>query len=198
MTTHIKHFRTRTFYFITFTCNKWLPLIEETGLYNYFPKVVLHLENKGVRLSGYVLMPNHIHLLVYVEATCKSLNRAIGESKRFMAYKIVKRLREAGKENLLKVLAEGVAEGERRKNKKHQVFRLSFDAKQIEGDVQINAILDYIHSNPVKGRWNLVDDYRHYPYSSARFYEEDVEGIVKVWDFRTVASESSVSDSEGG
>ncbi len=42
------------------------------------------------------------------------------------------------------ILADGVALGERLKNKRRQVFKLSFDARHIEGEKQINAVLDYI------------------------------------------------------
>ena len=31
--------------------------------------------------------------------------------------------------------------------------------------------LDYIHHNPVKGKWALVEDFALYPHSSAGFYE---------------------------
>ena len=37
----------------------------------------------------------------------------------------------------------------------------------------IEQKLDYIHHNPVKGKWNLSNDYTQYAYSSARFYEEN-------------------------
>jgi hypothetical protein len=31
--------------------------------------------------------------------------------------------------------------------------------------------INYIHMNPVSGKWNLVEDYTDYPYSSAAYYE---------------------------
>jgi putative transposase len=35
--------------------------------------------------------------------------------------------------------------------------------------------VDYIHFNPVSGKWNLAKDYLEYYYSSAVFYETGVE-----------------------
>ena len=35
----------------------------------------------------------------------------------------------------------------------------------------MSKVLDYIHHNPVNGKWSLVEDYVDYPYSSARYYE---------------------------
>lgn len=67
-------------------------------------------------------MPNHVHLLVYLTPGCKGLNKIIGDSKRFFAYEIVKRLEQKRESNLLDVLKAGVQENERKKGKKHQVF----------------------------------------------------------------------------
>jgi putative transposase len=41
--------------------------------------------------------------------------------------------------------------------------------------------LDYIHNNPVKGKWQLAKDYLSYHYSSARFYETGIDefGFLK-------------------
>ncbi len=136
------------------------------------------------------MMPNHLHLLIYVNRECKGLNRILGEGKRFLAYEIVSRLREQKELSLLKTLSEGVQPQELKKGKKHQVFRLSFDAKEVEGDDSINQVLDYIHYNPVSGKWNLASDFTEYNYSSARFYEFEEEGLVELEDYRKI-SESS-------
>ena len=114
-----------------------------------------------------------------------------------MAYEIVSRLKKLGEIDLLKKLTDGVQENEKAKGKKHQVFRLSFDAKEVVGEESISKVLDYMHHNPVSGKWNLVKDYTRYAYSSAGFYELGKEGLVKIVDYRNVASESSTSDSEG-
>ncbi len=188
MVTHIKHTNKEVFYFVTFTCFRWLPLIAESNVYDYLNKWSIQLSEKGIKICGYVIMPYHIHLIVYVLDDCQGLNYEIGEAKRFMAYEIVRRLKKLNKIKLLNTLSEAVALSEKRLGKKHQVFKKSFDAKQIEGNVQINAILDYIHENPVNGKWSLVDDYRDYTYSSVRFYQEGEKVGLQVWDFRTVSS----------
>ncbi len=137
------------------------------------------------------MMPNHIHLPVYVEKESKDLNRVIGDGKRFMAYEIISRLKELKAISLLEALSNGVQKNESSKGKKHQVFRLSFDAKQVKGDKEINSVLDYMHNNPVSGKWNLAEEFTSYPYSSARFYELDEKGIVEITDYRSIISESS-------
>jgi hypothetical protein len=51
------------------------------------------------------------------------------------------------------------------------VFKDSFDAKAIYSDKFLFQKLDYIHSNPVKGKWTLAKDNVSYEHSSASFYE---------------------------
>ena len=69
------------------------------------------------------------------------------------------------------MLRNGVQKNERKKGKKHKVFIPSFDSKVCVGDEQVGKMLAYIHANPVKGKWNLVDDCLDYEHSSVRFYE---------------------------
>ncbi|MEZ5024105.1 MAG: transposase, partial [Chitinophagales bacterium] len=78
MATHLLHSEKNCFYFVTFTCYNWLPIIDQCNLYEYLPKWSENLSKKGCRISGYVIMPNHIHLLVFVEPNSKGLNSIIG------------------------------------------------------------------------------------------------------------------------
>ena len=102
----------------------------------------MELNIRGIINCDYVFMPNHIHLLVYVEDWSKGLNLVIGEAKRFLAYEIVKRLTAQNDMEILNALSMGVQEKERKKGKKHQVFRLSFDGKEVVGDKDICKVLD--------------------------------------------------------
>jgi hypothetical protein len=130
-----------------------------------------HLKNAGCFVTGYVIMPNHFHVLLFLSHCGTSLNFLVGEGKRFMAYDIVSGLREAENHSLLKLLAEGVRPKEKLKGKNHQVFRTSFDGRVCYDEKMIEQKLDYIHHNPVRGKWKLVDDYTKYEHSSAAFYE---------------------------
>ena len=186
MSTHTKHHGVNTFYFVTFTCYKWLSLIHKTNLYGYFQKWSSQLSKRGVSISAYVIMPNHVHFLFYVDESCIDFNKAIGESKRFLAYEIVKRLKNQNETEVLRALSEGVQESEKKKGKKHQVFRLSFDAKEVSDVKDLSKVVDYIHLNPTEGKWELVNDYVKYPYSSAGFYEEGKDAGLKLLDYREV------------
>lgn len=185
MSTHKVHEQKDTFYFITFTCYEWLPLIEQASIYDYFSTWFSRIHDRGCLINGYVIMPNHLHMICFPKEESKGLNHIIGEAKRFLAYKIIDELGSKKKITILKKLKAGVRPKEKENQKRHQVFRLSFDAKDINYD-QLTEVLDYIHHNPVKGKWNLAKDFTLYPYSSAAYYELGDEKPGFLTDYREV------------
>ena len=172
MATHTDHSKNYGIYFITFTCCKWRPLFEEVNLYSYFNKWFEYLKKMQADLVGYIIMPNHFHALIHVSEICDaSLNKLVSNGKRFLAYEIISRLKQKGNTKELFLLANEVSSSERLKGKQHEVFKLSFDAKFCYSREMIEKKLDYIHQNPVSGKWELVNNWVDYPYSSAKFYE---------------------------
>jgi REP element-mobilizing transposase RayT len=119
-----------TIYFVTFTCHKWLLLFEETKLYDNIYGWFKIFREQGIKTVGYVLMPNHLHCMLYLPKEAPELYKIISNTKRFMAYEIIKRLKAGKKESLLEKLEEGVKVKEGKKGKLHQVFKESFDAKE--------------------------------------------------------------------
>ena len=162
---------TNSIYFITFTCYKWLPLIKKTNAYDAVYKWFDVLQAKGVSIAGYVIMPNHVHVLLHFPEMPKSLNTTIGNAKRFIAYEIIRRLAANGENDLLDALHSGVSKRERKKGQLHKVFEESFDGKECYSTDFIFQKLDYMHHNPVSGKWNLANDFTEYEHSSASFYE---------------------------
>jgi len=93
-----------SFYFITFTCYKWLPLFRDADAYHSVYKWFDNLLKNNIYVTGYVIMPNHLHALHYFPQMPKSLNSIIGNAKRFMAYDIIKNLEEKKNNKLLDFL----------------------------------------------------------------------------------------------
>lgn len=174
-----------SFYFITFTCYKWLQLFKEADAYDAVYKWFDHLYKNNIYVIGYVIMPNHVHVLLYLPEMPKTLNTLIGNAKRFIAYEIIKRLEEKLETNLLDLLHGGVKKREAKKGQVHKVFEDSFDAKECNSEEFIFQKLQYIHHNAVSKKWNLVNDFTYYEHSSASFYERGIkkyENIVHVND----------------
>jgi REP element-mobilizing transposase RayT len=162
-------------YFITFTCYKWLPLIELTKAYDSVYKWFDYLKTRGHFITGYVIMPNHIHVLIGFRNEGKSINKTIGDGKRFLAYEIVKRLEHQGERAILAQLQAAVEPTDKQRNKKHEVWSDSFDWKECRSRQFVDQKLDYIHRNPCAGKWNLAACPAAYEHSSARFYAEGID-----------------------
>lgn len=45
-------------------------------------------------VKRYVIMPNHIHVIIDFGTSAISINTIVSNAKRFMAYEIIKRLKE--------------------------------------------------------------------------------------------------------
>ncbi len=100
----------------------------------------------------------------------KSINKIVSNGKRFMAYKIVERLKEQNRGDVLLQLCEAVTKSDKDKVKIHQVFERSFDCKEITSQYFFIQKLSYIHNNPCSGVWKLVENLVDYVHSSAKFY----------------------------
>ena len=53
-----------------------------------------YLKSKNHFVKGYVIMPNHLPVLIEFSNSTKSINTIVSNGKRFIAYEIVKRLQE--------------------------------------------------------------------------------------------------------
>ena len=116
-------------------------------------------------------MPNHLHCILFFPTADFSLDKIISNAKRFIAYEIIKRLQETNQTEILQQLQDAVTAKEKAKGQLHKVFEESFDAKSVDNKKFVFQKLNYIHLNPVRGNYKLVNDWREYEHSSASFYE---------------------------
>lgn len=175
-------------YFITFTCHQWLSLIETTKAYDLVYNWYDVLGSKGHSITGYVIMPNHLHMLLYFTGGNQSLNTHVGNGKRFMAYEIISRLKQQNEISMLSKLANDVQAKDKSRGKNHEVWISSFDVKECKTEKFILQKLHYIHNNPCTGKWNLADSSIHYLHSSASFYISGRQGGYAVKDYREFIS----------
>ncbi len=182
MSVRTEHTTEYTHWFITFTCLNWLPLFEITQSCDLVYKWFNYLRtNKIAEVEAYVIMPNHLHAILYLPEKDTALNKIVANGKRFMAYEIVHRLQQKGETKLLDELSNPLIEHEKKKGQKHRVFKPSFDAKPIFTDKFMLQKLNYIHNNPVSGKWQLAEHPAAYEHSSASFYEL---GVTKYFEPR--------------
>lgn len=175
--------------FCSFTRLKWQPLFEITDLYDEIYRWFNILTQNNHQICGFVIMPNHLHLLLYAAESESSINTILGNGKRFLAYEIVDRLERAGREDILQTLASHVTVGEKKRRKKHRVFEVSSDIKPCYTEKFILQKLEYIHANPITGKWQLAETMDMYPHSSAGFYELNHEHPhVKITHYKDVSA----------
>jgi REP element-mobilizing transposase RayT len=173
-------------WFVTFTCYNWMLLFEATQGYDLvYNWLRLMSEKHDIKTFAFVIMPNHVHLLLYLPDAKINLNTIIGNAKRFMAYGFIQRLNSNNDHRLLNTLALACSEKEKAKGQQHKAFEPSFDAKPVYSTEFLNQKLDYIHHNPVNGKWRLADEFTDYLHSSAGFYYlEQPHPLINLTDYR--------------
>jgi putative transposase len=182
MSTHTRHSSQASLYYVTFTCRHWLPLFELVNgydlVYNWFnfPK-----ENHSIKTNAYVIMPNHVHCILFFPTDQYDLSKIVANGKRFIAYEVIQRLKDKQSHNVLLQLQEGLSDKQLDKGQHHKVFEDSFDAKPVYHRQFLIQKVKYIHLNPVSGKWKLAAHWEDYQYSSATFYVKNiVEGFAPV------------------
>ncbi|MEO8710776.1 MAG: hypothetical protein ABI405_01570, partial [Parafilimonas sp.] len=134
-------------YFITFTCARWLPLFEITKYYEAVYTWFNVLKQNGHYIIGYVIMPSHVHAVIAFHNTGKTINSIVANGKRFMAYDLVKQLKNQNQIAVLKQLEGWVNNTQKSDNKLHEVFEPSFDWRECRTEKFIVQKLNYIHNN---------------------------------------------------
>jgi putative transposase len=116
-------------------------------------------------------VPNHFHL-VWEQNKMNVKETAKGSLLKHSAHAFLKVLKENGTSNLHEVNAA---------NKKHEIWQRDSLGIEIYSREVAKQKLDYIHFNPVSGKWLLAKDDLSYHFSSARFYENGVDefGFLK-------------------
>jgi REP element-mobilizing transposase RayT len=125
------------------------------------------------KLIGYVIMPDHFHLLANPLST--DITRLAGKFKGRVASRILKWLRAQNKIQSLAKLAlrKPLASGQT-----HAVWQPDFSAIDIWSHKFIRQKLNYIHMNPVRA--GLCDHPAKWRWSSYHAYFPHEEGAVPI------------------
>jgi len=143
-------------FFITFTCYNWLPLFEVTNSYDVVYNWFDYLKHQGHFITGYIIMPNHLHATIAFSESEKDINKIIGDGKRFIGYEIINRLKTKEETVVLEQLFKGVNNSDRKRGKLYELWEDSFDWKECTGHAFIEQKLIYVHQNPFAGKYHLA------------------------------------------
>lgn len=165
-------------YFWTSTVYQWKHLLRANKYKNILLESLSYLcRNDKINVYGFVLMPNHIHLLwEMLKTNGKEMPHA--SFQKFTAHKIRKDL-EAYHPKVLDLFYV---------NEKERAYRF-WQHKPLAIHVQSKVVaeqkLEYIHTNPLQAaHWNLAAYPEEYQYSSACFYETESKEHSFLTDYR--------------
>jgi len=161
------------YYYITATFTRWLPLLRRHEIRAIVcAEIATAIAGCGGSVTAFVLMPGHLHLLVYLPRE-GVLHRFCMLWRGRSARRITALLEEHGEHAVLAVMAEHATKGRRYAVWKEQVRTLP-----ITGRTKLNAMVNYIHANPV--RKHLANNPADWPFSSYRFYERGDNAMLEI------------------
>jgi REP element-mobilizing transposase RayT len=164
-------------HFITATVVDWIDVFTRK---NYRDCIIecfdYCIKNKGMILYGYVVMSNHIHMII--QSNDGKLSDLLRDFKKFTAKKILDKIKnepESRREWMLERFK--IATETHSRNKNHQFWQYGNHAEEIFTEHFLWSKLDYIHMNPVRS--GIVLKIEDYIYSSANNYVNGI-GIIEV------------------
>ncbi len=150
-------------HFLTCTVIGWLPLFAHPQVARIVLDALQFMYVRGrLTLYAYVVMENHLHLLVAAD----DLSTQIGRFKSYTARQVIDWLNETGRRSILKQLS--ALKARHKKDRAFQFWQEGSHPQQIRGEMMLRQKISYIHENPV--RRGYVDEPVHWRYSSARTY----------------------------
>jgi putative transposase len=152
--------------FYTATIKDWLHLLKPDKYKDIIiDSMKFMVGNKRVKIYGFVIMPNHIHIIWQILYPYKPSD-VQRDFLKFIAQKILYDL----KENHIQVLEKFISEN---KDRNHQIWKYNSLSIPLYSEKVLIQKLDYIHNNPIHEKWKLAIDITDYKYSSAKFYYKD-------------------------
>lgn len=159
-------------HFITCTILHWLPIFTRPESVQIIFDSLNHLRKTDqLKLFGYVILENHLHLIVNSE----NLPKTIQKFKSYTARQIISLLKANGSKTLLDQLKFYKKAHKTKTN--YQVWQEGCAPKLIQNEGIFRQKLEYIHHNPVKRGY--VEQASHWRYSSAKNYDGQ-SGLIEV------------------
>ncbi len=148
-------------YFVTSSIVNWIPVFANPAIATIiFDSLRFLQDEKRLSLHAYVLMENHLHLIV----SSPNLAKEMRDFKSFTARQCINWYKQHDKHWLLAQLR--FHKKPHKSKQMLQFWQEGFHPKLIQNDAMLKNKLDYIHHNPVERGY--IDDPAHWRYSSYR------------------------------
>ncbi|HKL18391.1 MAG TPA: transposase [Halalkalibaculum sp.] len=151
--------------FLTLTVVDWIDVFTRR-IYNDFIIENLNYcqKEKGLKIFAFVLMTNHLHLIVKTE---ESLPGIIRDFKTYTSKEILKLIANNQSESRTEWMLESFRKAGQKNigNRYHQFWQNGSYPVALYSNQVIEQKVDYVHNNPVRA--GFVDDPTKFYYSSA-------------------------------
>ena len=166
-------------HFVTFSVVGWVVVFSR----EYYKEIIVDSlkycqENKGLVLHAWVIMSNHVHLII--SSSSNKIENLVRDIKKFSSKQIIKAIQEhpaeSRKEWMLNIF--NYAGKQNNNNKDFQFWKQDYHPIELNTHEIMQQRLNYLHENPVKS--GLVWEAWNYKYSSAIDYNTNENGLLKL------------------
>ncbi|MEA3495814.1 MAG: transposase [Bacteroidota bacterium] len=165
-------------YFLTFQVVGWADVFSRKDYRDIIIDSFTHCrKNKGLLLYAYVIMTNHVHVIM--QSKKNNLSDIVRDLKKYTSKEILKSIANNKKESRkgwLNMIFQYYGKFNKRVGN-IQFWTHDNHAVELYNNEMIDSRLNYIHENPVKAGWVINPE--DYLYSSARNYAE-LESLIEI------------------
>jgi putative transposase len=166
-----RYYGNQDLHFLTYTCYRRLPLLASVHARNTFVEILGEVRERfEFLLIGYVVMPNHIHLLIS-EPAKGTPSTVMQVLKQRVSRRLRARKKRAPQTQLQLAFVEGEFMSRQFWQRRFHDFNVWSHKKKIEK-------LEYMHMNPLKNK--LVEHPKDWPWSSWSYYARRETGLVQI------------------
>ncbi|MDA7746759.1 transposase [Psychromonas sp.] len=158
-------------HFVTLTVLHWIPVFTRPATVDIILDSLRFLMAEGLKVHAYVILENHLHLVLQSE----QLGKDIARLKSFTAHELITYLEQHHVKTILEQLA--FYKKAHKDDRAYQFWQEGVHPEMIQGESMMRQKIEYIHQNPVKREY--VDCAKHWRYSSARDYEGE-KGLIDI------------------
>ena len=170
-------------HFLTFTVVGWIDVFSRKAYRDILLEgLQFCIENKGMKLHAWVIMSNHIHLIISTEEN--KIEHLVRDLKKFTSKQIINSIIESHSEsrkewmiNLFKF-----AGSHNNNNTTYQFWKQDYHPIELNTVEKLKQRLEYLRDNPVRA--GLVRHAEEFMYSSAVDYLTTRKGLLvidKLW-----------------
>jgi len=174
-------------HFWTISCYRRLQFLHDDGMKRVVVEALRTLQQRiGVCLIGYVVMPEHVHVLVYPHRRGEDQPIAIGDVlqtfKQYVGRHGKERLRDVWRRQG-RLWSDPLNRWGRGQFDKQEIMNTRGYDRNILTEHELREKLDYCHKNPIQR--GLVTGAADWQWSSYRFYEQGNHSVLAMdWNGR--------------